>query len=111
MKPRSSALLDLVPTPAHLIEIIRDTPIKFPAIDELRPKTRKIYEQMAQIHVRGFTGVVSITLSDIDLEEELKARGGGYDNLPKALLRKGLHLVIRTRDSGMVGLVPFVWTE
>jgi len=50
----------------HLIEIIRDVPISFPALSTLNPTKRKIYEEIAQNPIKPGAGVIAAQISHVD---------------------------------------------
>ena len=50
----------------HLIEIIRDVPIAFPPVSQLRRSAKKIYDQITKNPIKPGAGVISITLSRVD---------------------------------------------
>ena len=53
----------------HLIEIIRDVPIYFPALSTLDATKRKIYEDIAKNPIKPGAGVIAIKISLVDYAE------------------------------------------
>lgn len=51
---------------SHLVEIIRDVPISFPALSALDTTKRKIYEEIAQNPIRPGAGVIAAKISHVD---------------------------------------------
>ena len=60
----------------HMIEIIRDVPLAFPALSKLKPTSQKIYNEIVQNPVKPGAGVVSIKLSNVNYDA-LGAKGIG----------------------------------
>jgi len=54
------------PLLGQLMELIRDVPLSFPRVGDLRGRARKIYEGIAQNPIKAGAGVVAITLSRVD---------------------------------------------
>lgn len=72
----------------NLIEIIRDVPLSFPLVRELKPPERKIYEQIAKNPIKPGAGVVKVILSKIDYKKLGLEDGGEI-----------LCLLVRTEDT------------
>jgi len=90
----------------HLLEIIRDTAIRFLPVDKLRSDARQIYDRIAKNPTTAGGRVVSIALADIDFSEELKRRGILVPP-PPPIPPVGRYFVIKT-ENGTV-FVPLVW--
>lgn len=50
----------------HLLEIVRDVPLSFPALSGLDPAKRKIYEAIARNPIKPGAGVIAIQVSHVD---------------------------------------------
>jgi hypothetical protein len=97
----------------HLIEIIRDTPIKFRPVAEIEAMSKwkgaaKIYKQIVETPFWRDNAVVSITVSDLDLAEAMKARGKVPDEVVRMFSGMRRYLVIHTTND-IPMFVPFVW--
>jgi hypothetical protein len=78
----------------NLIEIIRDVPLSFPIMRELKPPERKIYEQIAKNPIKPGAGVVKLILSNIDYKKF------GLENGSEILC-----LLVRTEDTTTI-IIP-----
>jgi hypothetical protein len=61
---------------AHLIEIMRDVPLAFPAVKELPRGARKIYDRIRRNPIKPGAGVIWMKLSTVDYGK-LGAKGFG----------------------------------
>lgn len=78
----------------HLIEIIRDVPLAFPTVGQLKGAAQKIYKQIAQNPIKPGAGAILIKLSMVN-----------YDRLGAKGLGDIMCLLVRTEDTTTV-VVP-----
>jgi hypothetical protein len=78
----------------HLIEIIRDVPLAFPPVGQLKGAAQKIYSEIAQNPIKPGAGVILINLSMVN-----------YDRFGAKGLGKRMCLLIRMEDTTTV-MVP-----
>lgn len=82
----------------HLLEVIKDVPIEFPAIDKLQAAQLAIYRQIVERSIKPGAGIVMATLSEMD-----------YSTLTNSHIGKVWSLVIRSEDTTtlVIPLTPY----